>query len=131
MFYFEISCILEREYVMAETVLAETYGGTKSPNVRAQRAFRLFRRAITIAPIAFGLDKLSEFLHGWGQNLGPWITDIVPGGGNAQALLTLGVVEMLAGLALAVLPHFFGDRAQAFVDPVVDLASDALTRLLS
>ena len=116
---------------MADTNLAETYSGTTSSKVGTQRAFRLFRRVFLIAPIAFGLDKLSEFMQGWDQRLGPWINDLIPGAGSAQTILAVGIVEVLAGLAVTALPHLFGDRAQAFIDPVVDLASDALTRLLS
>lgn len=116
---------------MAETGAAETHADTKRANIGAQRAFALFRRAFIVAPIAFGLDKLSEFVQGWEQSLGPWINGIIPGAGSAQTILAVGLVEVLAGLALTALPHFFGDRAQAFIDPVVNLASDALTRLLS
>lgn len=116
---------------MAETDCAGIPAGTKSSAIGARRAFTLFRRAFIIAPIAFGLDKLSELFQGWEQNLGPWINATLPGGGDAQAVLAVGIVEILAGLALTALPHFFGDRAQTFIDPVVNLASDALTRLLS
>jgi hypothetical protein len=116
---------------MAEIEVADIYASTTSANPGTRPAFRLFRRVFTIAPIAFGLDKLSEFLDGWDQNVGPWISDVLPGAGAVQSMLAVGIVEMVAGLALTVLPHFFGGRAQAFIDPVVDLASDALTRLLS
>ena len=114
---------------MAETDFAETYADTKSSHLGRQRAFRLFRRAFIIAPIAFGLDKLSEFLRRW-DHLGPWLNDIIPGAGSAQAILAVGIVEIFAGLAVTALPHF-GERAQAFIDPLVGLASDALSRLLS
>ena len=115
---------------MPETDFAETYADTTSSNLGRQRAFRLLRRAFIIAPIAFGLDKLSEFLRRW-DHLGPWLNDIIPGAGSAQAILAVGIVEIFAGLALTALPHFFGERAQAFIDPLVGLASDALSRLLS
>jgi hypothetical protein len=131
MFYFGVSYFLERRDVMAEIEVADIYAGTKSSNSGTQPAFRLFRRAFTIAPIAFGLDQLSGFLHGWHQNVGPWVSDVLPGAGAVQSMLAVGIVEMVAGLALTVLPHFFGGRAQAFIDPVVNLATDALTRLLS
>lgn len=106
--------------------------GRKDSNVGAQRVFTLFRRVFTIAPVAFGLDKLSEFLHDWERHLGPWINDVIPGAGNAhQTMLTVGIIEVLAGVAVAIVPHFLGHRAQAFIDPAVDLVSNALTRILS
>lgn len=116
---------------MAETDCAGIHAGTKSSTPGARPAFALFRRAFIIAPVAFGLDKLSESLQGWEQNLGPLINGVIPGTGNAQTMLAVGIVEILAGLAVTALPHFFGDRAQSFIDPAVNLASDALTRLLS
>jgi hypothetical protein len=68
-------------------------------------AYRLLRTVFTIAPIAFGLDKFFGLLVDWEQYLAPWINDLVPGTAH-QAMLAVGVIEVVAGVAVAVVPRF-------------------------
>jgi hypothetical protein len=69
----------------------------------ASQAYLMLRTVFTIAPIAFGLDKFFDPLTDWEQYLAPWINDIVPGSAH-QAMLAVGVVEILAGVLVAVRP---------------------------
>ena len=69
----------------------------------ARQALVLLRTVFTIAPIAFGLDKFFDMLTNWDQYLAPWVNDLVPGSGH-QAMLAVGVVEVLAGILVAVRP---------------------------
>ncbi len=71
----------------------------------ADLAFLLLRTAFTVAPIAFGLDKFFGILTNWDAYLAPWIDAIVPGTAH-QAMLIVGVVEIVAGVAVAVLPRY-------------------------
>jgi hypothetical protein len=71
----------------------------------AYQAFRLLRTLFTVAPILFGLDKFTNLLVQWDTYLAPWINHLVPGTG-AQAMYAVGVVEILAGLAVAIAPRF-------------------------
>lgn len=71
----------------------------------ADRAFMLLRTVFTIAPIAFGLDKFADLLTDWEQYLAPWINDIVPGSAH-QAMLAVGVIEIAAGIAVALTPRY-------------------------
>lgn len=71
----------------------------------ADRAFLLLRTVFVIAPIAFGLDKFAEVLTEWDGYLAPWINDIVPGDAH-QAMLLIGVIEIVAGLAVAIAPRY-------------------------
>jgi len=73
----------------------------------AHQAFVLLRTVFTIAPIAFGLDKFFGVLTDWDAYLAPWINDIVPGTAH-QAMLAVGVVEILAGVLVAVRPALGG-----------------------
>jgi hypothetical protein len=73
----------------------------------AHLAFRLLYVVFTIAPIVFGLDKFANLLTDWEQYLAPWIDDLVPGSAN-QALRIVGVIEVVAGLLVAVAPRFGG-----------------------
>lgn len=68
------------------------------------RAFFLLRTVFVIAPIAFGLDKFTNVLTDWSVYLAPWINDIVPGNAD-QAMYAVGVVEIVAGLLVAVAPR--------------------------
>lgn len=72
-----------------------------------QDAYRLLRTVFTIAPIAFGLDKFAQLLTNWDKYLAPWINDLVPGDAHA-AMLAVGVVEVAAGLLVAVAPRIGG-----------------------
>jgi hypothetical protein len=52
-----------------------------------------------------GLDKFFEVLTDWEQYLAPWIDDIVPGTAH-QAMLAVGVIEIVAGITVAVVPRY-------------------------
>src|SRR3954470_11383013 len=70
----------------------------------SQQAFLLLRTVFTVAPIVFGLDKFANLLTNWPQYLAPWIDRIVPGTAQ-QAMYAVGVVEILAGVLVAVAPR--------------------------
>jgi uncharacterized membrane protein YphA (DoxX/SURF4 family) len=84
---------------------AGTPAGATHTDLGADRAFMLLRTVFTIAPIAFGLDKFAEILTNWEKYLAPWINDIVPGDAH-QAMLTVGVIEIVAGIAVALAPRY-------------------------
>jgi hypothetical protein len=73
----------------------------------AHDAFLLLRTVFTVAPIVFGLDKFAEVLTHWDKYLAPWINDLVPGDAHA-AMLAIGVVEVVAGVLVAVAPRWGG-----------------------
>jgi hypothetical protein len=72
-----------------------------------EQAFVLLRTVFTVAPILFGLDKLVGLLADWESYLAPWVNDLVPGTAH-QAMLAVGVVEVLAGILVAVRPAIGG-----------------------
>ena len=71
----------------------------------AFQAYTLLRVGFVVAPILFGLDKFLNWLVDWPIYLAPRIDDIVPGNAH-QAMLAVGVIEIVAGLAVAVRPRF-------------------------
>ena len=71
----------------------------------ARQAFLLLRTVFTVAPIVFGLDKFANVLVDWPRYLATPINNLVPGTGQ-QAMYAVGVVEVLAGLAVAVRPRY-------------------------
>jgi uncharacterized membrane protein YphA (DoxX/SURF4 family) len=68
------------------------------------QAFLLLRTVFTVAPILFGLDKFANLMTHWPMYLAPWIDGILPG--NAQtAMYIVGVIEIVAGILVAVAPR--------------------------
>jgi len=88
----------------APSLLTESATGSRRG---AHEAFMLLRTVFTIAPIAFGLDKFFGLLTDWDQYLAPWINDLVPGSAH-QAMLLVGVVEIFAGVLVAIRPRLGG-----------------------
>ena len=78
---------------------------TRTWTTGADRAYRLLRTLFVIAPIAFGLDKFAGLLTDWDRHLAPWIDHLVPGSAH-QAMLAVGVVEVVAGVVVAVAPRW-------------------------
>lgn len=70
-------------------------------------AYRLLRTVFTVAPILFGLDKFAEVMTDWDKYLAPWINDLVPGDAH-DAMMIVGVIEIVAGLLVAVAPRWGG-----------------------
>ena len=68
------------------------------------QAFLLLRTAFSVAPILFGLDKFTNLMTDWTMYLAPWINNLVPGDA-ATAMHIVGVVEILAGISVAVAPR--------------------------
>jgi hypothetical protein len=74
----------------------------------AAQAFMLLRVAFTVAPILFGLDKFAEVLTSdWTQYLATEFNDLIPGSAQ-DAMYMVGVVEIVAGLVVALSPRFGG-----------------------
>jgi uncharacterized membrane protein YphA (DoxX/SURF4 family) len=71
----------------------------------AYQAFLLLRTVFTVAPILFGLDKFTNLLVGWPGYLAPWIDGLLPGTAQ-QAMYVVGVIEVVAGIMVAVAPRF-------------------------
>jgi hypothetical protein len=84
----------------------------------AFQAFSLLRLGFTIAPILFGLDKFLDWLVDWRIYLAPEIDDLVPGSAH-QAMLLVGVIEIVAGLVVAVRPKFGGYLVAAWLAGII------------
>jgi len=91
---------------------------TPGPAAGSTQAFHLLRTVFTIAPIAFGLDKFFGVLTDWENYLAPWINDIVPGSAH-DAMMMVGAIEIVAGVAVAVLPRFGGLLVAAWLAGII------------
>src|ERR687893_1179710 len=83
-----------------------------------RQAFLLLRTVFTVAPIAFGLDKFANLLTDWPGYLAPWIDDLVPGTAQ-QAMYAVGVVEVTAGVLVAVAPRYGGWLVAAWLGGII------------
>ncbi|MGH3361266.1 MAG: hypothetical protein ACRDOM_02290 [Nocardioides sp.] len=90
-----------------------------SRDTGSERAFLLLRGGFTLAPILFGLDKFAELLtDDWERYLAPWINDLVPGTAH-QAMLAVGVIEIVAGLVVAIAPRWGGLLVAAWLGGII------------
>jgi hypothetical protein len=84
----------------------------------AFQAFALLRVGFTVAPILFGLDKFLDWLVDWRIYLAPEINDLIPGNAH-QAMLAVGVVEIVAGVVVALRPKFGGYLVAAWLAGII------------
>lgn len=89
---------------MTTTGVSSTVGRRATLSDPAYQAFLILRTAFTVAPILFGLDKFANLMVHWPSYLAPWIDSIVPGTAQ-QAMYAVGVIEVVAGIAVAVAPR--------------------------
>ena len=83
-----------------------------------RQAFLLLRTVFTVAPVLFGLDKFVGLLTNWEQYLAPQLDALIPGTAH-QAMLAVGVVEILAGLLVAALPRIGGYVVAAWLAGII------------
>ncbi|WP_433272209.1 hypothetical protein ACQPZF_15775 [Actinosynnema sp. CS-041913] len=84
----------------------------------AHQAFLLLRTVFTVAPVLFGLDKFANLLVDWPRYLAPWLDGIVPGTAQ-QAMYAVGVVEIVAGVVVALAPRFGGPLVAAWLAGII------------
>jgi hypothetical protein len=84
----------------------------------AYQAFTLLRIGFTVAPILFGIDKFFDWLVDWRVYLAPEINDLVPGNAH-QAMLAVGVIEIAAGIVVAVRPKFGAYLVAAWLGGII------------
>ena len=85
----------------------------------AAQAFVLMRVAFTVAPILFGIDKFANVLtNDWTRYLSTQFNDLIPGSA-ATAMHMVGVVEIVAGLVVALTPRFGGLLVAAWLGGII------------
>ena len=72
----------------------------------SRQAFQILRFGFTVAPIIAGLDKFLHLLVNWDQYLPSMVNNLVGGHGH-QLMLAVGVIEIVAGIGVALKPRIF------------------------
>ena len=84
----------------------------------AYQAYLTLRTGFIVAPILFGLDKLTNLLADWPAYLAPAVDRLVPGSASG-AMVAVGVVEIAAGLVVAVRPKIGGYLVAAWLVGII------------
>ena len=84
----------------------------------AFQAFTLLRIGFTVAPILFGLDKFLDWMVDWRIYLAPELDDLIPGSAH-QAMIAIGVIEIVAGLVVALRPKWGGYLVAAWLAGII------------
>ncbi|MFL6089333.1 MAG: hypothetical protein ACJ71Z_04240 [Aeromicrobium sp.] len=94
----------------------EMHDLTHITNVDAARqAYVGLWGAFVAVPLIFGIDKFAGFLGvKWDGYLASWVHTILPGG-NARAVMLLGIVEILLACAVALKPRVGGDLSALYL----------------
>jgi hypothetical protein len=79
----------------------------------------LLRIVFTVAPILFGLDKFANVLtDDWTRYLATEFNDLIPGSAS-DAMHIVGIVEIAAGIVVAVTPRFGGLLVAAWLGGII------------
>jgi hypothetical protein len=68
------------------------------------QAYQILHVAFVIAPVVAGLDKFFHLLVNWDMYLAPVISRLSPISGH-NLMLVVGVVEVIAGILVAIKPR--------------------------
>src|SRR5438874_5841119 len=68
------------------------------------QAYQILHVAFVVAPIIAGLDKFFHLLVNWDMYLAPVIASFSPIGGHGL-MLVIGVIEIVAGILVAIKPR--------------------------
>jgi uncharacterized membrane protein YphA (DoxX/SURF4 family) len=95
-----------------------THAGERDVTGAAQQAYLLLRVGFTVAPILFGLDKFFNWTVHWPDYLAGWVNNLMPG--SAQDFMYfVGVVEIVAGLTVAVAPMLGAPLVAAWLGGII------------
>jgi hypothetical protein len=92
--------------------------GTPIRDNPAYQAFLVLRTGFVVAPILFGLDKFTNLLTDWTTYLAPSLDRLVPGTASS-AMVAVGVIEIVAGLVVAVRPRIGGYLVAAWLVGII------------
>jgi len=92
--------------VFAAGVQAADERTTAASSRYSFQAYQILRLGFVVAPIAAGLDKFFNLLVNWTQYLPSFVNNMV-GGHGQQLMMLVGVIEIVAGIGVAVKPRIF------------------------
>jgi len=108
---------------IASAVASSTAGLATSARARdtatpSYQAYRILLLSFTVAPIVAGLDKFFHLLTDWDQYLPAAVNGMVGGHGHTL-MLAVGVIEVIAGLGVALKPRIFSYVVAAWLGVII------------
>src|SRR5262245_66072116 len=82
------------------------------------QAFQILRLGFTVAPIIAGLDKFLGLLTNWDKYLAPQVSSTL-GVHPHTFMMIVGVIEIVAGLLVAIAPRFGGYLVAAWLWAII------------
>lgn len=82
------------------------------------QAYRILLLGFTVAPIVAGLDKFFNLLVDWTQYLPGVVNNLVGGHGHAF-MQVVGVIEIVAGIGVAMRPRLFSYVVAAWLGGII------------
>src|SRR5215204_3458067 len=82
------------------------------------QAFAILRAGFTVAPIIAGVDKFLGLLVNWDQYLPPVVNNLVGGHGH-EFMYAVGVIEIIAGIGVALKPKIFAYVVAAWLVAII------------
>ena len=87
-------------------------------NDGSHQAFQILRLGFTVAPIIAGLDKFLQLLTNWDKYVAPAVPATL-GIAPHTFMMIVGVIEIAAGLLVAVKPRFGGYVVSAWLVGII------------
>ena len=87
-------------------------------NNGSHQAFQILRLGFTVAPIIAGLDKFLQLLTNWDKYVAPAVPATL-GIAPHTFMMIVGVIEIAAGLLVAVRPRFGGYLVSAWLVGII------------
>ncbi len=109
------------EHIFDSPTLSTVGTGTATDSIAsvpAYQAFQILRAGFVVAPIIAGLDKFFNLLVNWEQYLPPIANRLVGGHGH-EFMLVVGVIEIVAGVGVALKPRLFAYVVSAWLMLIV------------
>ena len=91
-----------------------TSDDAQTASTPSYQAYQILRAGFTVAPIVAGLDKFLHLLVNWDQYL-PSFVNKLNGGHVHELMLVVGVIEIVAGLGVAIKPRLFAYVVSAWL----------------
>ena len=111
---------------MSSSVRTLAVGGSGATESLAARdttrpsyqAYRILQIGFTAAPILAGLDKFFNLLVDWDKYL-PAVVNRLVGGHGHEFMLAVGVIEVVAGIGVALRPRIFSYVVAAWLWAII------------
>lgn len=80
----------------------------------SKQAYYILQLAFVVAPIVAGLDKFTHLLVNWDQYLPSFVNTMLGGHGH-EFMLVAGIIEIVAGIGIALKPRIFAYVVSAWL----------------